>query len=242
MPGPSVIHSPAMQRLRERCNGRDLCQFSMITGHQFDRLVLALDLKPGDRVLDLGSGLGRIAHTIATQTGAKVTGIDTSDGFLAEARSEHGDTVEFLDQDFDTLPWDGPTFDAIYSSDTLYFSKDLDALVAKLRTLLTPGGRLCALWSQNLKPDGDPALLTPEGSKLGSALAKAGFVFDTESFDDEERHHWEESERALAEMKDELLAEGFDEFVEDYGKEVAHILPSIRANRFRRYLYKARVQ
>ena len=44
-------------------------------------LLDQLDIGPGTRVLDIGSGIGGPARTIAERTGARVTGVDLTPGF-----------------------------------------------------------------------------------------------------------------------------------------------------------------
>src|SRR3546814_7257311 len=52
------------------------------------RLLLdRLDLKPGDRLLEIGSGWGYLAETAARQYGAQVTSITLSEEQLAHARA-----------------------------------------------------------------------------------------------------------------------------------------------------------
>ena len=48
-----------------------------------DELIELLDVNPGNRVLDVGSGLGGPARRLADATGCHVTGVDLSDDFCA---------------------------------------------------------------------------------------------------------------------------------------------------------------
>ena len=60
------------------------------TGHSFvweygSDLIPLLDLKPGEKILDVGCGTGQLTDRIA-ETGATVVGIDSSESMVAQAR------------------------------------------------------------------------------------------------------------------------------------------------------------
>ena len=110
------------------------------------RLLLdRLDLKPGDRLLEIGSGWGYLAETAAREYGAEVTSITLSEEQLAHARSrvELGglaDRVTFSLTDYRDV--DG-RFDAIASVEMVeavgqeYWPDFLGAVARVLR----PGGK-----------------------------------------------------------------------------------------------------
>jgi SAM-dependent methyltransferase len=67
-----------------------------------------LRLEPGDEVLDVPCGHGRIANRLA-QRGARVTGVDADAVFLERARRDaagRGVDVEYIEADMRELPWD----------------------------------------------------------------------------------------------------------------------------------------
>ena len=68
--------SKAYATFCERVFGADYAQHGFSDMAQVDSLLAFLNLRPGDRILDLGCGNGGIAAYIASQTGAFVTGID----------------------------------------------------------------------------------------------------------------------------------------------------------------------
>jgi ubiquinone/menaquinone biosynthesis C-methylase UbiE len=102
-----------------------------------------LGLEPGDAVLDLACGHGRIANRLADR-GAQVTGLDADPYFLEVARSA-GSSAEFVQGDMRGLPWDGQRFDAVASWFTAfgYFDEATNADVLRgIRRVLRDGGRL----------------------------------------------------------------------------------------------------
>ena len=53
----------------------------------------SLDLTPGSRVLDLGCGRGRVAHHVASYSGARVTGINIDRTQIRMAQDRHANTL-----------------------------------------------------------------------------------------------------------------------------------------------------
>ena len=104
-------------------------------------LVDLLDPKPGERVLDLGSGTGQLAAVIA-QRGAQVLGIDRSPEMIEQAR-RNAPGLRFEVDDATTFTVDAP-FDAVFSNATLHWVKPPEAAVARVWAALRPGGRFVA--------------------------------------------------------------------------------------------------
>lgn len=107
----------------------------------------SLDLAPGGRVLDLGSGTGVVARAIARRPGfgGEVVGIDQSAQFLDEARaltSRDGldDRVHFDEGDVQALPYPGASFDAVVAHTTISHVTDPDAMLREMARVLRSGG------------------------------------------------------------------------------------------------------
>jgi phosphoethanolamine N-methyltransferase len=103
-------------------------------------------LRPGARVLDVGSGIGGAAFHLARTYGVSVTGIDLSPEMvaLAHERSRQAgapENVSFVLGDILTMPFED-RFDIIWSRDALMHIPDKPRLFSRLHELLVPGGQL----------------------------------------------------------------------------------------------------
>jgi phosphoethanolamine N-methyltransferase len=103
-------------------------------------------LRPGARVLDVGSGIGGAALYLARTYHAEVTGIDLAEEMVALALERAAQPGVAGSASFvlgDVLESNLPApFDVIWSRDALMHIADKPRLFARLFELLAPGGRL----------------------------------------------------------------------------------------------------
>jgi SAM-dependent methyltransferase len=106
------------------------------------RPFLPSDLS-GQRVVDLGCGLGDLCRVIASR-GASCTGIDLSANMLGHATRHEADQplgIRYLLGDVTTTDWwDGDVFDGAVCNMALMDIDDLDAVMATAARVLQPGG------------------------------------------------------------------------------------------------------
>jgi trans-aconitate methyltransferase len=96
---------------------------------------------PGERILDLGCGTGKLTRALAN-AGASVLGVDASPEMLSEARAAHPD-LEFALERGEELPYDAE-FDGIFSNAALHWMPRAGDVARGMARALRPGGRLVA--------------------------------------------------------------------------------------------------
>lgn len=100
----------------------------------------ALQLKLGQRVLDVGAGTG-VSTLELGRSGAFAVGLDLSLGMLRAGRKARPD-VPLLAGDALRLPFRDETFDAVTISFALRNVVDVDGALKELARVVRPGGRL----------------------------------------------------------------------------------------------------
>lgn len=140
-------------------------------------LVTLCELRPGESLLDVGTGAGVVALEAARRLSGngRVLGVDVSAGMLSEAR--HAAAVEALhvelrQLDAETLPLADASFDVACSLFLLPHLNDPSKALRQMARVLRPGGRLA------LGVGAGPPLLSRAGllerlRRLPGALAAA---------------------------------------------------------------------
>jgi tocopherol O-methyltransferase len=117
-----------------------------------DELARFAGIREGDRVLDVGCGLGGSSILLAGSMGCSTVGISISPVQITAARSSVrssalNDRCEFLVADAARLPIRPASFDVIWSVECTEHLEDKRALFSNLAMLLKPGGRFAiAAW------------------------------------------------------------------------------------------------
>jgi demethylmenaquinone methyltransferase / 2-methoxy-6-polyprenyl-1,4-benzoquinol methylase len=128
----------------DRING----VFSLGTGGWYRREALRrAGLARGQRLLDVAVGTGLVAAEAARVLGdpAAVTGLDLSEGMLAEARRRLGDGVRLVQARAEALPVADRSVDFVSMGYALRHVADLGVAFAEYRRVLRPGGRVLLL-------------------------------------------------------------------------------------------------
>jgi SAM-dependent methyltransferase len=106
-----------------------------------------IDLRPGETVLDLGSGGGIDVLLSAQRVGptGKAYGLDMTDDMLALARENQRQAgvtnVEFLKGEIEGIPLPDNSVDVIISNCVINLSADKDRVLVEAFRVLKPGGR-----------------------------------------------------------------------------------------------------
>ena len=142
------------------------------TGGLPGRLAMdGLDLRPGQRVIDLGCGAGRTTLELASRVGpgGEAVGVDISALMLAQARADPRGAARpnasYIEGDAQVHPFEPGSFDAVISRFGLMFFADSVAAFANLHGAARLGGRLAFVCWQPMMAN--QWLLVP-----GAALAE----------------------------------------------------------------------
>lgn len=167
--------------------------------------IEALELDPGHRVLDLGAGAGdfsvALAERLPDARAVNVTALDLVPEALERGRArvaalpvERRPGVSWVRADLDkgSLPCQPGSYDAVLASLLISYVKEPENLLAELRGVLRPGGRLVLSVPRR---DADLSKIYVDGIReLDPATVRRKFG--------------EDAERVFASLQRELLHEG----------------------------------
>lgn len=163
------------------------------------------DLQRGMRVLDIGSGLGGPARTLATDIGCQVIGLELTDEFYRAAvmlteLTRLSDQVQFVHGNALEMPFPDEHFDAVVMTLVGMHVKDKPRLFRQVYRVLRPGGRFAfqdfaagpvtpVLYPVGFAYDPSIAFLWPP-EELETAILDVGF----------EEQVWSDQTPAILEM------------------------------------------
>jgi sterol 24-C-methyltransferase len=114
-----------------------LARYEMYLAHR-------LGLRPGMKVLDVGSGVGGPARTIARFSGAEVIGLNYNDYQIKRAKKHDVEQgldrrISYVQCDFMKVPLESNAYDAAYQLEATCHAADLRGCYAEIGRLLKPG-------------------------------------------------------------------------------------------------------
>ena len=158
----------------------------------------AAEIRPCDKVLDVGCGGGRAIARILARTRREVAGVDHSPEAVETTRRLNRSAIasgrlRVLEGSVDHLPFRDGFFDVVTAFETTYFWPDLQAGLIEIRRVLSPGGRLvitnevadreaAGRWAERLDMN------VPDGRSLTGLAHEAGFL--TADISLHPRHGW----------------------------------------------------
>ena len=118
-----------------------------------EKTMRLMDLRSGERVLDMGCGSGWATRLLARMVSegpqgfGQVVGVDISDEMVRQARaaSKDFDNVMFVVGSAAQIPWEENFFDKVLSVESFYYYPDQDRALAELFRVLAPRGRMFIL-------------------------------------------------------------------------------------------------
>lgn len=118
-----------------------------------EKTIRLMDLRPGERILDLGCGSGWATRLLARMVGegpegfGQVVGVDVSDEMIriARAGSKGFENVMFVWGSATQIPWEENFFEKVLSIESFYYWPDQERGLAELFRVMAPKGRLFIL-------------------------------------------------------------------------------------------------
>jgi ubiquinone/menaquinone biosynthesis C-methylase UbiE len=226
--------------------GIDLCQQGFTDLQQIK--LIADCIEPGQTVIDIGCGNGRITEYLQEQTGGNFTGLDNSiiaiDRAIRRTKNTNKQLI-FIYGDINDLQLPAGEFDVVFLIDTIYFSTNYDQTISWLKELLKPNGAILIFYSIG------PALLQswtfpkdmldPNKTPLAQVLTNHGFIFDYTDLTIQE-HELARKRKAFLEIhKDEFEAENINFVYNNRIGDSTGFLHALEDGLHRRFLYKARL-
>ncbi len=110
--------------------------------------VAKLSPRPGQRVLDVGCGIGGAARYLAAEIGCRVSGIDLTPEYIAVARALTdltglGEAVDYEVASALAMPFEDATFDAAITIHVAMNIADRAGLYREVSRVLKPGAAFC---------------------------------------------------------------------------------------------------
>ena len=123
--------------------------FMNVSNRQLNNWTIhLLDIKPTDRVLELGFGPGLgICKVAAIATEGLVSGVDFSELMVRKAQKRNAvaiaaGRVDLKQGDVSPLPYDNQTFDKVIAIQLIYFCQPPHIFLKESRRVLKPGGKI----------------------------------------------------------------------------------------------------
>lgn len=200
----------------------------------------------GERVLDIGAGIGGPSRVLAHHYGAQVTAVDPTERFRALnrflcERSGMGDRVEIVAGDTGGLPFEDESFDVAWTQNVWQNIEDKAGAAEEIHRVLRPGGRF-AMFEIVRGPGGDlhypvPWADGPEGSFVPDAgefralLAEAGFTETVWRDVAEVQAAIQQAAQSSPHMSPGLPGVGIDLLMPDYEVRMAGIARNVQERR-----------
>ncbi len=122
----------------------------------YEAALQRVPLEPGQRVLDVGCGVGAFLRLVADR-GAEPFGLDASEALIDLARRRVPE-ADLRVGDMESLPYDADTFDLVTGFTSFFFANDMVAALREARRVAKPGAPVVIqVWGahERLLPRGD---------------------------------------------------------------------------------------
>ena len=199
--------------------------FSFVSIGLLRHVAQALELSPGQTLVDLGCGRGGPGLWLAQQTATRLVGVDFSPAGVDQATRRAAlfglsGRARFVVGDLTRTGLAPASVDAVVSIDAFHFAADPAAAAAEAQRILRPGGRL-VLTSWRPKVPGDDRLPARMRIDWPGLLGGAGLT----GIQMEVRPEWHDAFTRVYRIALDLGDPGDDPTLADLQDEARHRLP-----------------
>lgn len=224
----------------EKVFGKNLCQYNVLDMEQLDTMLGKMNLQTNQLVLDIGCGVGKISEYIAERTGVSIIGIDNAPKVIEWAqkntKTELGELF-FEVGDLNKLSFSKDKFDAIIAIDTLYYAKDFNGVLKKMKEILKPNGQMGIFYAQGRKPEDAFEKINPEKTKVGQALMENDLHFTTIEFTENGYGVWVRELATAQELEEIFKEEGNHDLCKQRIEQSKDLIQRIEKKLERRYFF-----
>ncbi|KAM6568127.1 hypothetical protein CsatB_016112 [Cannabis sativa] len=212
-----------LDNVQYKCSG--ILRYERVFGPETTKkFVEKLELKPGQRVLDVGCGIGGGDFYMAENFDVEVVGIDLSVNMISLALERATGlkcSVEFEVADCTKKTYPHNSFDVIYSRDTILHIQDKPTLFKSFFKWLKPGGKV--LISDYCKSAGTPSIefsnyIKQRGYDLHDVEAY-GQMLKNAGFEDVIAEDRTNLFIAVLQRELDVVEKEKEEFISDFSKE-----------------------
>jgi arsenite methyltransferase len=190
--GLSLVVSVSVARAREPQTANHGFQDTAHWAHAFesperaewqkpDQVITALNLKPGQTVVDIGAGTGYFTRRFARAVGAsgKAIGLDIEPGMVDYMKAD-AKKLNLLNYEARLVKPNDPELppestDVIFFCDVLHHIDDRVAYLTQLKPVLKPGGRIAVVDFKKTAPFGPPAPMRISREEMMAQFKRAGY-------------------------------------------------------------------
>lgn len=243
--------SPAFRELCKQRQGIEPCQHGTVTDRQLEALVRvahesAARAGSRPRILDLGCGCGELGLHLLRRAGSRLVGVDVSASALTHARTVAAglaiQTAEFVREDLERVSLGGDTFDVVMAVDALYWVEDLDGLLGRVLSRLSPAGAVVVLQADFENSRRGPTTLPWEGTVVGAGIealleGRDDVSVEVEDFTEEERRIWAHTPALAEAFSRQFRKEGRYFLLRNLQEEAKELEKTVARAPGARYLY-----
>ncbi|WP_188879687.1 class I SAM-dependent methyltransferase [Halarchaeum nitratireducens] len=156
-----------------------------------------IPLSPGDRILDVGTGNGFAARTLASQEPhAQVYGLDLSPNMVRSANSHESESrIEYIIGEMHSYPFKDNSFGYVFMMDVIEYSPDPEQALREIHRVLRPEGQLyCANLFYKEVVNIQPELADRDGIQLCWGKDEFRKAFRTSGFTSIQQTHIPDTE------------------------------------------------